>query len=67
VDPGKKIGFSRQISKKVRLFPAILKKIDFSRQNSEKFRFFRQFKKNLIFQEEIGHLQILMGKLFPQD
>src|SRR6218665_435545 len=28
------------------------------------FDFFRQFKKNSIFQATIGHLQLLLGKLF---
>src|SRR6218665_2939560 len=72
----KKSDFSRQISKKFRLFQAISQKnFDFFQKISQKnldcsgkfnktSDFFRQFKKMLISQAKIGHLQIFLSKLF---
>src|SRR6218665_448371 len=41
------------------------KHFDFSQQMFEKFQFFQAIpKKNLIFQAKIGHLQLLLSKLF---
>ena len=66
VDRVKNFDISRQISKKCQFFQAISQeKIRFSRNIFEKISiFFRQFKKYSIFQAKIGHLQLLLGKLF---
>jgi len=62
VDLGKKFDFSSKISEKSQLFLVILhKNAIFSRQIFEKFRFFQAIS---IFQAKIGHLQLLLCKLF---
>src|SRR6218665_1702639 len=65
VDPRKKIRFSRQISRKFGFFQAISQKISIFQANFRKVSIFSQyFTKNFDFLTKIGHLKLLLGKLF---
>src|SRR6218665_1675676 len=61
----KKIDFNRQIFEKFRFFQAMSQNNGFFQANCLKnYDFSGNFRKNSILQAKIGHMQLLLGKLF---
>src|SRR6218665_1834432 len=61
LDPGKKIDFPGKFLQKIQFFQVISKKFQFCRQ---KFRNYFFYFKISAYSDKIGHLQLLLGKLF---